>query len=91
MDANQLNHIMNQLPKIVNDSGWRGTEFARYRGIWDYVRTIEFAEAPSGEQLMKAKLWLASDRCPGYTGVTSSPVVGRPNVFKFETTMDSSD
>jgi len=81
---------------ILEDSGWQHQKHSSIpsRGINDYARTIKFATKPTPEQLKAIVAWLASDNCPGWTGVTAQLMFGtnsEPTQYRFHTTYDSSD
>jgi hypothetical protein len=81
---------LDNIPTIISDTGWIGKEFARFRGITDYERIIEFGRNLTADERNRIKEHLETDNCPGWTGVAiwHTDKIGQ---YKFSTTWDSSD
>ncbi len=82
--------------QILDDTGWKHVAATSIpmRGINDYARQIKFADKLTPEQLKAVCAWLASDNCPGWTGVHAQLMFGTnsaPVEYRFTTTYDSSD
>ncbi|MHA2280078.1 MAG: hypothetical protein ACXAC5_04275 [Promethearchaeota archaeon] len=87
---NKLKELFDNLP-IIEDSTWdmnKGTSIIR-RGIKDYDRVIKFERDLTEEEMDLLKQYLARDNCPGWTGIHVMRL--NSGVYKFSTTMDSSD
>jgi hypothetical protein len=81
---------LDNIPTIISDTGWSGKEFARFRGITDYERIIEFGRVLTAEERARIKEFLQNDNCPGWTGVEINQM-DQFGKYKFLTTWDSSD
>lgn len=88
--------LKEEFPDLVVDEGvWKMNDQSSIprRGIRDYFRLVEFSRLPSNDEVNAVRNWLASNKCPGWTGVTAykhSMKDGQP-IYKFTTTYDSSD
>lgn len=74
---------------VLSDTKW-GDPKSGGRCIKDYYREIKFSRELTPEELQEVCHDLhQSDDCPGWTGVRASK--GDGGLYRFSTTMDSSD
>jgi hypothetical protein len=86
-----LGFLLEDLPEIVEDSGWVLNERISNprRGLRNWDRKVTFQEALSGNQVDLYRERLALDKCPGL-GVGSWGLTGK-YTYHFRTALDSSD